>query len=189
MVLWISHCLSDSWKNYKPKMNKFINACSILKALLNTSLGKPVILASGEAYAFHPVKLYTYEEITAFETTLKIKLPESYKFFLGEVGACRIYVNEFELGVDFLPLEEIATFSSQVFLEMENPFPELLLFASNTGRGDPIGFDLRDGSKNRMSVFFHEYDPECWLDDTDDWSTFENWLVKLVDYEAEDDLP
>lgn len=170
-------------------MNQFINVCSTLKAFLNSSLGQPVVLKSGEAYAFHHIKSYNYEEIAAFEAKLSIQLPESYKFFLSEVGACRLYVNEFGLGLDFLLLEDLAAFSSQVFLEMENPFLELFLFASNTGRGDPIGFDLRDGSKNRMSVFFHEYDPETWLDDTDDWSTFESWLIKLVKSEAEDDLP
>ncbi|WP_017395742.1 hypothetical protein [Acinetobacter haemolyticus] len=70
---------------------------------------------------------------------------------------------------------------------MQDLFPELFLFASNTGRGDFIGFDLREKA-NKMSIFFHEDDPETWLNDTDSWSTFENWLTKLVTSEAEDDL-
>ena len=31
-------------------------------------------------------------------------------------------------------------------------------------------------------------DPETWLDDTECWSTFENWLIQLVSSEAEIDL-
>ncbi|MEG0132255.1 MAG: hypothetical protein RR677_12375, partial [Acinetobacter sp.] len=70
----------------------------------------------------------------------------------------------------------------------ENPFPQLFLFASNTGRGDVIGFDLRKAISDKMSIFSHEDDPETWLDDTERWSTFENWLIQLVSSEAEIDL-
>lgn len=169
-------------------MSKFVDACIQLKVLLNASQGKPIEFPSGVVYEFHLIKLYTLQEITSFELKFNLILPDSFKYFLSEVGASQLYVDNFGLGFDFIPLDEIYNFSSDVFLEMENPFPQLFLFASNTGRGDVIGFDLRKAISDKMSIFSHEDDPETWLDDTERWSTFENWLIQLVSSEAEIDL-
>lgn len=169
-------------------MSNFINTCAELRALLDKSEGNPIVLASGVEFEFHPGRTYNRQELENFEQKFTLRLPDGFKYFMEVVGASKLYVDEFGLGFDFIALEDWYDFSSQIYEGMRNPFPEICIFASNLGRGDMIGFDLRVPGNNNMAVFSHEDDPERWAEETKAWISFENWLIKLVKSEGEDDL-
>ena len=73
------------------------------------------MLISGVVYEFHLIKLYTLQEITSFELKFNLILPDSFKYFLSEVGASQLYVDNFGLGFDFIPLDEIYHFPLTFF--------------------------------------------------------------------------
>lgn len=152
------------------------------------AINKMIEKSPSDGYAFERVKRCSHVEIMDFESKYKVKLHDDYRYFLLNVGIPNIYLDEFGLGIKFLPLDHISSFSSEVFRGMSDPFPKLLIIASNTGRGDFIGYGIVDNSQNyQLATFSHEEDPERWLQDTDRWSSLRNWLVALVSTEGERD--
>ena len=136
--------------------------------LISQSNGELIALASGTRYAFRRDYLYTESELDGFEAESEINLPIDYRDFLMSVGACHLYIDEYELGVKIHRPEEIKQYMSEVFAGLENPYPNLFLAITLQGRGDEAGFDLtRKG--NNFSVFSHEDDPERWMADTERW--------------------
>jgi hypothetical protein len=168
---------------------KFEKACQVLSGWINQSKGEMVLLPSGEEYSFKLLKRYNEAEIEKFEENSSLILPESYKYFLTTVGASKCFMSKYGTGFIFHELDSLSQHSSKVFLELEDPFPQLLLIISLTGRGDEGGFEMNRKTNENFSVFSHEEDPEEWSSDTDTWCSFESWLSKLVDSEGEDDLP
>jgi hypothetical protein len=159
-----------------------------IKSLLNRSNGSPILLPNNESLYFIVHKRYEQSEIEAFETSFGIYLPNDYKEFMTEVGACDLYMDEYRLGIQIKRLEELEKYSKQVFIDLDNPFPQLLLITSVTRIGDDGGFDLKRKEPN-FSVFFNEIPAELWTEETDDWTTFSNWLTQLVDSNGDKGLP
>jgi SMI1 / KNR4 family (SUKH-1) len=163
-------------------------AMECLSNLITRSQGNLILLAPDLEWKFSKIKTYSDNDLLDFERTLKVVLPESYKLFLKEIGACEIYINQYDLGVEFKRLEEIEDFATQVLVENASLFPRLLPVAYLSNRGDVAGFDLtREG--DNFTVFFHEEPPESWLDEPDDWCSFASWLTTLVQSNGEIDLP
>jgi hypothetical protein len=163
-------------------------AVEFLSSLITRSQGNLILLAPNLEWKFSKIKSYSDDDLLDFEKTLKVVLPKPYKLFLKEIGACEIYINQYDLGVEFKRLEEIEDFAAQVLVENTGLFPTLLPIAYLSNRGDVAGFDLtREG--DNFTVFFHEYPPESWLDETEDWCSFESWLTMLVESNGEIDLP
>jgi hypothetical protein len=159
-----------------------------LDSLIKRSKGNFISLAPDSEYAFEKIKSYSDDDLLKFEQILKITLPKPYRLFLKEVGACRLYINEFGLGVEFQRLEEIEEFAAQIFEQNKNIFPTLLPIAYLSNRGDVAGFDLNREEPN-FSVFFHEAPPEQWIEEVDVWCSFASWLTMLVQSNGENDLP
>ena len=163
-----------------------LNTIVCINNLIEKSQGNLISMGSGIEYGFSRIKTYSNAEIGKFESSRNIKLPNDYRQFLMQVGACNLYTDEYELGYKFHTLEDIEEFTKEVFDGRENPFPKLLLTVSLEGRGDIGGFILSE-TKENFTVFFNEDDPEEWIR-TKKLATFANWLNKLVETEAEKDL-
>ncbi len=129
------------------------------------------------------------QNIEDFENKYKFKLPIEYCYFLENVGSVSLYIDEYELGFEFLELDNIVSFSKEIFVDIKNPFPNLILIASNTGRGDFIGF-YKDKFSNEysLSIFSSEEDPELWCDEVETSTTLGDWLRQLVESDGENDL-
>jgi len=170
-------------------MINFEKACGFLNNLLEKGHNGTIKLDSGEEYSFLLTKKYTDLEIRNFEKKFDVTFPQDYKYFLENVGASTIYVDEYGLGIQFYALEEIVDFSNSVFVGMNNLFPKLFIIASNIGRGDIIGFDFSGSNiKDNFAIFSHEDNPEKWLEENSVWSQFNLWLCQLVESEGEEDL-
>jgi len=165
----------------------FKKACNKLNELIKTSNNSKIKLSSGQSYLFKTKKKYSLDELALFETDLKINLPSSYKFFLNNVGACDLYINQYGLGIQIHEIEMLSDFSSKVFLNMKNMFPQLLLVVSETGTGNIGGFDLAKNKVN-FSFFSSDENPDTWIDDTEIWVSFENWVINLVKNDGEIDI-
>lgn len=166
----------------------FEEACNEINSLISRNHNSHTSPLSGEDYTFERIKTYSLSELLEFEARYGITLPAEYKYFLMNVGASKIYLDEFELGIEFLPLEQLMDFSSEVFKGMKNPFPNILIIASNIGRGDFISYGVEGENKDyRLATFSHEEDPERWLQDNTKWSSLKDWLVTLVESEGEKD--
>ena len=170
-------------------MIDFKKSCEILSDLLDKGNKGAIELESGEKYSFLLAKKYTDSEIRYFEKKFDVTFPQHYKYFLENVGASTIYLDEYGLGVKFYALEELVDFSNSVFVDMNNLFPKLFIIASNIGRGDIIGFDFSSSNrKDNFSIFSHEDNPEKWLEENLTWTQFNLWLCQLVESEGEEDL-
>jgi len=168
-------------------MNDLKETCIKLNYLLEHTAN--VRFESGEEYSFILDKKYTEFEIESFEKAYQISLPEEYKYFLINVGASTLYIDEYGLGIKLNKLEDLEAFSKNVFLNMKNIFPDLLIIGSIIGRGDFLGFDLKGGRGcNGFSVFSHEDNPEKWLETNSSWGKFSTWLLKLVITDGEQDF-
>ncbi|MCG7963063.1 MAG: SMI1/KNR4 family protein [Candidatus Thiodiazotropha taylori] len=166
----------------------FEDTCKEIDSLIARSCGSNILLPCGEEYAFERVKRYSLSELSEFENKFGINLPDEYKYFLMTVGSSKIYIDEYGLGIEFLSLERLIDFSNKVFENMKNPFPKLMIIASNIGRGDFISYGIGDDSQDyRLATLSHEEDPERWLQENTEWSTLRNWLVTLFESEGEED--
>lgn len=115
-------------------------------------------------YSFERTEKYSISEIERFEYENKIKLPQEYRDFLLEVGACKLYFDEYQLGIEFHRLFHIQKITEEVFLGLDTPFPHLLLIASNLNNGDLIGYNLTINSNNCLSIYsIQEEYPEDWM--------------------------
>lgn len=157
-------------------MNEILNK---ITTLVNESKGKYIKLA-GEQYYFLQLKRYELSEIESFESLYKIKLPNEYKNFLLEIGACQLYFDEYELGIEFHELTNIKELTEEVFIGIDNPFPNLLFIASNFNNGDLIGYNLTIKSNFCLSIYSIEEEyPENWLK-INKFITLSTFLENLV---------
>jgi hypothetical protein len=175
-------------------MNKideqFLLACARLSNWCMKSHGHPIDLPSGDKLAFRQVKTYTDSEINTFSSLHHIVFPSAYRHFLKEVGSCECFMDQSKLGIIFFSLEKLSKESEDIFQNAgEDIFPNLLLAASLTRRGDYAGFDIKTTNINNFAVFSHEDDPDHWIEETLNWVQFEEWIIALVESEGEKDLP
>ena len=160
-----------------------IRACNEINELC--TLGS---INSGEL-AFDAGPKVSLLDINRFENEFNIDIPDEYKEFLQRVGVPSLYMDEYGLGIEFIALDQIVTFSEEVFLDMVNPFPNLIIIASNTGRGSFVAYcKKRNTDEYGLSIFFGDEDPESWVEDVDSWITLSEWLNKLIISNGEDDL-
>jgi hypothetical protein len=169
---------------------KFRLACAQLRNWCMQSRGEPIDLSSGVKAAFRQVLTYSESDILGFSDLYRIELPSAYRYFLLEVGSCECFMDQYKLGIIFHPLASLSEVSEEIFQkDGEDIFPNLLLVASLTGRGDYAGFNMRTSCDDNFTVFSHEDDSNRWIEDAIRWTQFEEWIMKLVDTEGEKDLP
>ncbi|MEI6046709.1 MAG: SMI1/KNR4 family protein [Chloroflexota bacterium] len=167
----------------------FQEACQLLNHWVAQSQGRFITLPSTSESSFRITKKYTHYELNYFEQKWGISFPQDYREFLTTVGAGSYFIGKYGMGCIFHNLEDIEVLSSQIMEdEATNLFPYLFLVVALTYRGDEGGFDLNREGDN-FSVFFHEAPPEIWTIETDRWSSFSDWVIKLVSSERDIDIP
>ena len=159
---------------------EFADACQQLLQWCQASRDAPIDMGADGRVSFLQLSVYSSGELDAFEARHGIHLPASYRHFMATVGACKLFIDEYGLGMKLHRLEDLDRFSAEVFDNAgTDPFPRLLLVASVTFRGDFAGFDM-SSDVERFAVFSHEEDPDSWLTDTPRWHCFEDWILLLV---------
>ena len=159
---------------------EFADACQQLLHWCQASRDAPIDIGADGQVRFLQLRVYSPGEQDAFEARHRIHLPASYRHFMATVGACKLFIDKYGLGLELHRLEELDRFSAEVFDNAgTDPFPRLLLVASVTFRGDFAGFDM-SSDVERFALFSHEEDPDSWLTETPRWHSFEDWILLLV---------
>ncbi len=125
--------------------------------------------------------VYSSEEIESFENRYDLTLPREYKEFLMEIGSFKYEYGDFGSSFNFLNLEDIESWSHEVFPKSENKFPEILLIANSTS-GEELGFIK---GKNKLYVFNPECPSNLWLEDQMEEYEFQEWLGLLYESKME----
>ena len=158
--------------------------------LIEKSKGKPLLFSSGATYCFKLKRLYQAEELSLWEESNGIDLPEEYRIFLLTVGACEIFYggSDHNRGIDFYKLDEIFDLYENCFDEPElYLFNKLLPVAGDENLQEIAAFAMERKAPNNFAPFWHEYVPEEWIDTADelnDWTKFSSWLKVLVENEG-----
>ncbi len=157
--------------------------------LIERSNGEPILFPSGETYCFKRKRSYNNQELLAWEAEQKINLPEEYRSFLLNVGACEIFYGglEFSRGIDFYALDEIYELYKNCFDEPEAfLFTKVLPVAGDENLQDIGVFAIEKEPPNNFASFWHEIQPDYWLEDAEeeDWQTFTFLLQTVVVYEG-----
>ena len=124
---------------------------------------------------------YSAEEVDSFEKKYNWNLPEEYKLFLREIGIVEYDYPEFGDRFWFIKPENIEAWSSEIFPESDNLFPEVLLIATSIS-GENFGFIK--GSKE-LFVFDPECPSEIWSNEYMAKYSFEKWISMLVESKME----
>lgn len=122
------------------------------------------------------------EEIQTFETIHKLKLPSEYCYFLQFLGACELYFDEYDLGIEFYALDKILDFMSEALLTYEDLlfFPKILFIGSNTSNGDIIALVLSKSDEANLTIFsIEETYPKDWLTLENKFTSLPNFLSQL----------
>ncbi len=155
-----------------------------LNKLITKSNSLPIVIGEIE-YSFQCIKKYSEDELNLWEKK-HIKLPDEYKNFLINVGACKIYIDDCNIGIIFHTLDYIEEFTKEVYKGLRSPFPHLLLIASNLNNGDIIGYNLKKVSDSNLSVYSIEEEyPEKWIE-IEEFITLEVFIEKLIKSNGED---
>ncbi len=137
-------------------------------------------------YTFNRLKKYSVNEIKQWEKENNLQLPQEYKSFLVYVGACQLYFDKYQLGIEFLLLENIKKMTDDIFIGLKNPFPKLIFIGANLNNGDMIGYNLNTKNKNNLSIYsIEEQYPENWIN-IDEFISLEIFLKKLIQSNGED---
>lgn len=131
--------------------------------------------------AFSRGSKYSAEEIDVFEAEYDWNLTDEYKVFLREIGIVKYDYGSYGSQFWFLKLEDIKSWSKEVFPDSENLFPEVLLVATSTS-GEHFGF-----IKGRRKLFV--FSPECpcnlWLEDQMAEFKFSSWVKLMTESKME----
>jgi len=119
--------------------------------------------------------VYSLEEIESFEKHHDWKLLGEYKEFLKEVGTLEYKYDEFGGEFKFIDLQDIESWSNNVFPPSENLYPTILLIATSTS-GEEYGI-IKGESK--LYVFNPEVPCHLWLSEKMKEYTFNEWLNVL----------
>ncbi|HEX8289125.1 MAG TPA: SMI1/KNR4 family protein [Pyrinomonadaceae bacterium] len=158
--------------------------------LIERSNGEPIPFPSGETYCFRRKRSYDSQQLSAWQTEQGIELPEEYRSFLLDVGACEIFYggSGHERGINFYALDEIYEIYKDCFDEPEAfLFTKLLPVAGDENLQEIAAFAIEKEPPNNFSPFWHECPPEDWINEADelnDWQTFSSWLQSVVEHEG-----
>lgn len=162
--------------------------CDKFLALINQSQGKLILLENGEKYAFQQHKTQTLAQIKTFERNHQLTLPDDYRYFLQMLGACELYFDERELGIEFYSLDKILDFMTQVLVTWENLqfLPSMIFIGSNLNNGGIIALNLTKPDSENLTIFYTDDDPEGWLEMDNDYTSLVNFLGKIYLSNGED---
>lgn len=158
--------------------------------MIESSHGEPVLFPSGETYCFKRTRSYSHEELRDWENAAGIVLPEEYRAFLLEIGACVLFYggSTEERGIYIYALDEIYGFYKNCFDEPDEfLFGKLLPVAGDENLQEIGGFAMQKEPPINFAAFWHEENPEEWIeltDDSGDWQTFASWLQTVVEHEG-----
>lgn len=171
------------------------NICKQFREWIEKSNGNPILFPSGESHCFIGKRSYTEKDLLGWESQHEIRLPEEYRVFLLEVGACDIFYDGTKDldGIEIYALEEIYDRYKDCF---ENP--ETALFSQYLPVGEDIrlqeiaAFVIARETPENFALFWHEYPPDIWLEVAEElpksWRTFSSWLQVLIESEGERQL-
>ena len=158
--------------------------------LIQQSNGEPILFPSGETYCFRLKRSYDSQELLAWQTAQGIELPEEYRLFLLDIGACEIFYggSGHERGINIYALDEIYEIYKDCFDEPEAfLFAKLLPVAGDENSQEIAAFAMERQQPNNFAPFWHESPPEDWIDNAgelNDWQTFSSWLQSVVEHEG-----
>ncbi len=156
-----------------------------INELITKSKGNPILLDK-IFYSFNRLKKYSVNEIKQWEKENNIQFPQEYKSFLIHVGACQLYFDKYQSGIEFLLLENIKKMTADIFMGLQNPFPKLIFIGSNLNNGDMIGYNLNTKNRNNLSIYsIEEQYPENWIN-INEFISLEIFLKKLIQSNGED---
>lgn len=162
--------------------------CDKFLALINQSQGNLITLQNGENYAFQQHKIQTLAQIKAFEQNQLLTLSDDYRYFLHTLGACELYFDERELGIEFYSLDKILDFMAQVLTTRENLqfLPYMIFIGPNLNNGGIIALNLTKPNSENLTIFYADDDPEDWLQMENDYISLASFLEKLYLSNGED---
>jgi len=161
----------------------YSEAINKLRDLISVSQGRPIEVIAGKMRSFRLVRRYSLDDISEYESAIGFRLPEDYRNFMLEIGACDLYSGG-EKTANGIVFPELNLLKSRYFeplgIEVGSDF-------------FPIAEDLRlqELAVFRMSLaegrgFFnvsHEYCVEDWsdvIDELNGWKRFEDWVIEFV---------
>ncbi len=148
--------------------------------------GKPLPGLLDGRNVFQSRSIHTEAEMRVIEERLGCSLPDSYRTFMGTIGASSLFCTHVNGGGPiFYRPEEVIRASADAEVESDDGFVNRFCFVGeHRSMGDLMGFlTSRPGPRN-FDVFCHEYPFEEYVsisDEINSWRTFDEWLVHAVE--------
>lgn len=141
------------------------------------------------------IQAITKAELEAIKHFTKNLLPESYYYFLSEIGAGQFFINEGFPCFEIYTLAELQ--ASQCFIQQEIDtaeevvLDEFMMIGSHCAMGDWMGFCTSNKAIHNFDVFCHEYPIESYVEVSDElisWRTFDEWLITAIETKGQKTL-
>lgn len=179
---------------------EFINALRQLKewiskneAIIETLQwkdGEQIVESEVLKFNIQPILSKEIEEIKAFTQHL---LPESYYYFLAEIGSGQFLIGEYLPCFELYNLGELKEYNTHVQQEIEDAEinDHFIMIGSHCSMGDWMGFCTTKNDEKNYDVFCHEYPIDEYAEVSDElnsWRTFEEWVIKAVETKGKETL-
>ncbi|MDM1298320.1 SMI1/KNR4 family protein [Empedobacter falsenii] len=134
------------------------------------------------------IQSITIEELDAIRKYTNNNLPESYYYFLSEVGTGQFFTGEYLPSFEIYNLAELQEYNNLFQQEVENTEEvvndEFLIVGTDCAMGDWMGFCTTRMEENNFDIFCHEYPIDEYVETSDElksWRTFEEWMIKVIE--------
>jgi cell wall assembly regulator SMI1 len=122
------------------------------------------------------------DDIAEVEKQLGVRLPASYRDFLGTYGWARFAFNEFYgIGADVPPHLQLSTNTIAERTAMQPPMPHSLIPVLNDGAGNHYCLATNQISDGECPVVFWDHDNGPDQETTKEGRSFGEWLIKFLD--------
>ncbi|WP_282628423.1 SMI1/KNR4 family protein [Empedobacter sedimenti] len=181
--------MHDNYKNAIKTLQNWIKANEVILETKKWKEGQEILEIEHLKFS---VQTLASEEIEAIKNFTKHSLPDSYYYFLKEIGTGSFFFSEYIGGFELYNLAQLQEYNELFQQEIEEPIDdEFMIIGSHISLGDWMGFCTSKTDEKNFDVYCHEYPIDEYAETSDElnsWRTFEEWIVKVVETKGRESL-
>ena len=174
------------------QLNKWISEKEVILETKKWKVGLEI--TETEEFSFKVQKI-SYDELEAIKIYTNHSLPDSYYYFLQEIGSGSLFFNEYLGGFDIYNFEQLKEYNIFFQQEIEDCEEEVkdqfIIIGSRLSMGDWMGFCTTKKEEKNFDVYCHEYPIDDYVatsDELNSWHTFEEWMIKAIETKGSETL-
>lgn len=181
--------MNNPFKEKIKTLKSWIDANEVILETKKRKNGEDIVERERLNFSVQSLTMSALEEMKAFTN---YTLPESYYYFLQEIGTGSFFFSDYIGGFELYNLTQLQEYNALFQQEMEEPIEEnFIIIGAHLAMGDWMGFCITKHDDRNFDVYSHDYpiaEYRATSDELKSWRTFEEWIIIGIETKGKETL-